>query len=130
MFAAFDSDPARTIISCVGANSRERLPLQTQNERGTKLERSPLQRILDRADRGVVLPKAVSCFGNGFRLSVCDQFGFERTAVPPVALVTRHFLSLASFSASRSTISRVISSFSKCVLPYAKLRRCCSRCSG
>jgi hypothetical protein len=33
-------------------------------------------------------------------------------------------------SASRSTISRVISSFSRCVLPYTKLRRCSSRCSG
>jgi len=34
------------------------------------------------------------------------------------------------FSAWRSTISRVMFSFSKAVFPYTKLRRCSSRCSS
>ena len=55
--------------------------------------------LIEGSYRRIILPKAVPCFSYGFRLRVC------------------HFLSLASLSASRSTISRVISSFSKCVLP-------------
>src|SRR5260370_32351678 len=106
MFAAFNCNAAWTIIPCIGANSRKRLPLQTKNERRAKLERSTLQRTMDCADGGVILPEAVSCFGDGFRLRVSDQFRFERAAIPPVALLTRHFSSFASFSASRSTISR------------------------
>src|SRR5258708_19248911 len=114
---------------CVGANSRKRLSLQAKNERRAKLERTPIKRAVDGSYRRIILPKAVPCFSYSFRLRICDQFRFKRAAIPPVALLTRHFLSLASFSASRSTISRVINSFSKCVLPQPKLPRCCSRFS-
>jgi hypothetical protein len=75
------------------------------------------KRGVDSSYRSIILSEAISCFSNGFRLRIRDKFWFERAAIPPVALLAGHFLSLASFSASRSTISRVISSFSKCVLP-------------
>lgn len=74
---------------------------------------SRVQVPLDRANSGVVLAKAVASFSRSFCLRIGDQFRFKRAAISPLALFTRHFLSLASFSASRATISRVIKSFSK-----------------
>src|SRR6266404_73257 len=117
MLAPLNSHATWTIVPCIRTDSRKRFSLQAKNERRAKLERSSLQCTMDCANRSVILPEAVSCFGRGFRLGVRDQFRFERAAIPPVALLTLHFLSLANFSASRSTSSRVISSFSKCVLP-------------
>ena len=113
MLAAFDGNASRAIISGIGADPRKRFSLQSKYKRGTKLERTSVQRAMDSADRCVILAEAISCFSRGFSLGIRNKFRLKRAAISPVTLAARHYLSLASFSASRSTISRVISPFSK-----------------
>src|SRR6266536_4448637 len=112
MFAACNGNAARSIISSIGANPSQCFPLQSENQRRTKLERAPLQGGLNCIDRSIILPEPISGFRGSFLLRVSNEFRFESTAVTPLPLLTRHLLSLANLSASRSTISRVISSFS------------------
>jgi hypothetical protein len=62
---------------------------------------------------GVALTLSLPKKRFALRQRIGDQFRFERAAVSPFTLITCHFSPLASFSDSRSTISRVINSFSK-----------------
>ena len=72
MFAALNGNPTWSVISCIGANSRQRFSLQSENERWTELECSSFERRLDHANRCIVLPKAVSGFSRSFLLGVFD----------------------------------------------------------
>src|SRR5229473_8638624 len=107
MAAAFNRDATRAIVSRIRADPGESLSLQAQDKRGTKLEQSTIQCSMDCTYRSIILPETISGFRSGLLSGISDQFRFERTAISPFALLTRHFFSLASFSASRSTISRV-----------------------
>jgi hypothetical protein len=114
---AFNRNTTGAEVSRVRADSSERLTLQTQDKRRAKLKRSAIQRSVNCTYSGIVLPEAISGFRSSLLPGIGNQLRFERTAISPFALITCHLFSLANFSASRSTISRVISSFSKWVFP-------------
>src|SRR5262245_26919398 len=113
VLASFYGNATGPIISRVAADSTQCFTVKRKNNGWSQLERPALQRNLDHSHRCVVLPKAVSGFSCSLLLRIGNQFRFERPAIPPAALFFSHFSSLASFSASRATISRVINSFSK-----------------
>src|SRR5258708_1011174 len=91
MSASLDSDTARTIVPRIGADSRESLTLQPEDQRRAELKRTSLQCCVNSADRRVILPKAVSSLGGGFLLRIGNKLRFERAAISPFALITCHF---------------------------------------
>ena len=63
VLAALDSNATRTIVPRVGTDPRKRFPLQTEDKRRPEFERPSIKGTLNCADRGIILPKAISCFG-------------------------------------------------------------------
>src|SRR5579863_224682 len=126
MACSCDKHWSRTIVSCTRVDVLNRKPLKALDNARTKAK----VRDLDQAKHFIELKKAIPRFQ---RLpSVVDLYitgatldGY-RVGCPSAASDVFAFNS----SAARSIVSRVMRSFSKCVLPYAKLRRCSSCSAG
>lgn len=113
---ALNINGCRAKIASVATDTLQGLAMKAQKHREAQLPlRTLFNRIHNDAAGQVELQKPVARLRFGTLLWIRNQVRFGRHAVPPNVLC--HLSSFAISSAIRSTILRVINSFSKCVLP-------------
>ena len=120
VLATNNLDTGRPKVASICADARKRLTLKRKNKRRPQFEKTSLQRLMNSLDAIVKLAKAVSGFSLGLRLKIRYKLGFECLAVALgmiCQLASQRLAFLLRSSACRSTISRVIRSFSNLVFP-------------
>src|SRR5690606_4000240 len=88
MLTPYNFDTSRSKITCIRADAGKCFALKRQNKRGSQLESTALQCLVDYLKAIVVLAKAVSRFSLGLLLRIRQKLGFE---CPTVSLrLIRH----------------------------------------